>query len=101
MLPERLREDVQALRERIAADVMDVLKDPAVVKRLADTSLAQAAAPLTSRFEYRLYRTVTAAKARASARGSAGGRGDGRGGVGGRRQCRRGGGGRTGSGLPS
>jgi hypothetical protein len=35
--------------------------------RLASSGLVQAAAPLTTRMEYRLYRTVAAAKARASA----------------------------------
>jgi len=36
-------------------------------EKIASSSVAKAAAPLTSRIEYRLYRTVTAAKARASA----------------------------------
>ena len=37
------------------------------VKRFGDTALARAADPLRNRFQYRVYRTVTAARARATA----------------------------------
>ena len=37
------------------------------VKRIGSSALAKAAAPLTTRLEYRVYRTVTAARARATA----------------------------------
>jgi hypothetical protein len=55
-------EDIGSAGGRAIAEAKD-----SAVKRIAGSQLAQAAAPLTSRFEYRLYRTMTAAKARASA----------------------------------
>jgi hypothetical protein len=58
-------QDIGSAGQRAIAEAAARRDD--AVKRLASSSFAEAAKPLTSRLEYRLYRSVTAVKARASA----------------------------------